>query len=181
MAIKVGGSQASKVGRRSISKGVQTSKAGRPSQRTVSKQRTPISRHRVPRGAQGKARLPTANKAASTPYLRQKAVKLAREQEMNLVQKTGKGTRPWTPSQIAQLQRGKWVKGYEGHHLRDVSSHSKRFAGDPRNVKFLTRRQHLREHNNSFRNPTTGRLIDRAKLARQNRIERRTLAPKQGA
>ena len=134
----------------------------------VNKTGPPKAKRPFQRRTTSRARLPTVrSKSASEAYLRQKAVRLARQQEIELVRKTGKGTRPWTPRQLKQLTKGKWIRGYEGHHIRDVSSHSKRWIGDPRNIKFVTRREHLREHKGNFRNPTTGKLIDRPKLIRQ--------------
>lgn len=105
--------------------------------------------------------------------MRQKAVEQAWQQEMRLVRETGKGTRHWTEKQLAKLAKGKRIRRYEGHHIRDVSTHRKGWTGDPRNVMFVTRRQHLREHGNSFKNPTTGKLIDRERMMRANRIQTR--------
>lgn len=174
MAVKAGAPRAPKVDGRGVSKGTRTSKLKPPSQRTVNKTRIPKSRHQVRRRTSPKAKLgTTSKKSTSNKYLRQKAVKLARKQEMDLVRKTGKGTRPWTPRQREQLKKGRWIKGYEGHHIRDVSSHSKKWSSDPRNIKFVTRRQHLREHKGDFKKPTTGKLIDRQKLARQATVKRR--------
>lgn len=109
-------------------------------------------------------------KSPSISYLRQKAVRQAWKQEMQLVQQTGKGSKNWTSRQLSQLTKREKIKRYEGHHIRDVSTHSKKWAGDPRNITFLTRKQHLKEHRGNFKEPTTGKLIDREKMMRQNRI-----------
>ena len=114
------------------------------------------------------------NKSLSKDYLRKKAVRQAWKQETQLVRETGKGSRNWTRNQLSQITKGKKIKGYEGHHIRDVSSHSKKWTGDPRNIKFVTRREHLKAHKGNFKNPTTGKLIDRQKMARQNRIVRQS-------
>ena len=114
-----------------------------------------------------------AGTTASIDSLRRSAVRKARRQEMRLVRETGRGTRNWTRRQLGQLARGKWISGYEGHHMRDVSSHSKKWTGDPRNIKFLTQREHFLEHGGSFHNPTTGKLIDRMAVIRKNRFEMR--------
>lgn len=98
-------------------------------------------------------------------YLRGKAVAEAWAQETELVKRTAQGTREWTPSQLRLIGSGQRVRGYEGHHIRSVNKHSPKWAADPRNIMFVTRRQHLRLHGGRFANPTTGKLIDRRHLA----------------
>jgi len=99
--------------------------------------------------------------------LRQKAVRDAWKQESELVKATGRGTREWKPHEIRSLLKDQKVKGYEGHHIRSVNSHSPKWAADPRNIEFVTRNEHLQRHGGDFHNPTTGKLIDREKLAKQ--------------
>ena len=113
-------------------------------------------------------------KSASLSSLRRKAVKLAWRQEQQLV-KAGGGTRNWTDRQRAHIAKHGKLKHFEGHHMRSVKGHTKKWAGDPRNIKFVTRREHLREHRGNFRNPTTGKLVDRQKLLRlqKNRVAQR--------
>jgi len=115
-------------------------------------------------------KITTPKKPPVSNYLRQKAVKLAWRQERTLV-KAGGGTRDWTKRQREQIIRTGKLKHYEGHHLKSINGHTKKWAGDPRNIKFVTRREHLREHRRNFRNETTGKLIDRQKMLRiqQNR------------
>lgn len=181
MAVRVKGTKSPKVGAKSVSRGtrVRSPRQGvrKPSLsrnvRSVSKGRYVKARTSIRARKSSKAKLPTvAQKSAARGYLRQKTVRQAWRQEAKLVRKTGRGTRDWTPRQLDLLRRGKRVPRYEGHHLRDVSSHSKKWMGDPRNIKFVTRRQHQREHRGSFKNPTTGKLIDRQKILR-NRLQRR--------
>ena len=182
MAIRVKGTKSPKVGAKSISRGtrVRTPRQGvrKPSLsrnvRSVGKGRYVKTRTSIKARKSSRAKLPTVvQKSASRGYLRQKAVRQAWRQEAKLVRKTGRGTRDWTPRQLDLLKRGRRVPRYVGHHIRDVSSHSKKWTGDPRNIKLVARREHPREHRGSFRNPTTGKLIDRQKMLR-NRLQRRT-------
>lgn len=113
-------------------------------------------------------KITTPRKLPVSNYLRQKAVKSAWRQEQTLV-KAGGGTRDWTKRQREQIVRAGKLKHYEGHHLRSVNGHTKKWAGDPRNIKLVTRREHLREHRGNFRNETTGKLIDRQKLLRMQK------------
>lgn len=117
-----------------------------------------------------------ASASPSIGYLRQKAVKKAWTQEQELVRLVSEGTRNWTNRQKELLRQGKIIANYQGHHIRDVSSHSNKWAADPRNIRFVTRREHLATHGGSYRNPTTGKLIDRPKLinmAKKNLLFRR--------
>ncbi len=116
-----------------------------------------------PLKTQTKPNQPTAKKELALGTLRQKAVKNAWAQEKPLVQ-AGEGTRKWTTLQRRELVRTGKVKGFEGHHIKSVNGHTKKWAGDPRNIKFVTRKEHIREHKGNFRNETKGNLIDRQKL-----------------
>jgi len=130
-----------------------------------------------PPKTQVKPKLPPAKKELSLGYLRQKAVKGAWAQEKALVRARG-GSHEWTKRQREELIRTGSVKGYVGHHIRSVNGHSKKWAGDPRNIKFVTRKRgHLREHKGHFKNKTTGKLIDRQKLlsATKNKASARTV------
>jgi len=104
------------------------------------------------------------SKSDSLASLRQKAVRDAWKQEFELVKATGRGTREWKPHEIRSLTKGQKVTGYEGHHIRSVNGHSPKWAADPRNIEFVTRKEHLQRHGGNFHNPTTGKLIDRQKL-----------------
>lgn len=124
-------------------------------------------------------KIKTANKAQakdlSWGYLRQNAVKKAWEQERALVtmQLSPKstniskfGTGLWDDRQARRIKREGKIKGYQGHHIRSVKGHSKKWAGDPRNIKFVTPKEHLRLHKGDFHKSTTGKLIDRTKMIR---------------
>jgi len=105
--------------------------------------------------------------------LRRSAVRDAWKQERQLV-KLGSSTRPWTPRQTQKIVKTGKAKGYVGHHVRSVSTHSKKWARDPRNIKFVTHSKHLKgEHRGNYKNPSTGKLIDRGKMirmAKNNRV-----------
>jgi hypothetical protein len=88
-------------------------------------------------------------------------------QEVELVNKTGKGTAPWTAEEIAQIKAGKDYKdlGYTGHHINKVADFPA-WQGDPRNIAFLKQGSgegHMVVgHPGGTRAPQpTGNLIDR--------------------
>ncbi|MCW3122349.1 MAG: repeat protein, partial [Flavipsychrobacter sp.] len=91
---------------------------------------------------------------------RQRAVSQAWKQERNMVKNTGRGTVDWTESQQHELITTGKVKGYEGHHINSVNGHPE-MAGNPNNIKFVTRQENLDLHGGNFQNPTTGPLIER--------------------
>jgi len=98
-----------------------------------------------------------ASKAAD----RQAAVRQAWKQEKELVQETGRGTRPWTRQEKKELLENGKVKGYEGHHINNVKDHVE-LARNPENIKFVKgRTEHLEEHGGNFKNETSGELIKR--------------------
>lgn len=86
------------------------------------------------------------------------AVKKAWKNEQNLVRTTGKGTREWTSSQMTELLNTGKVKGFVGHHMKSVKGFPS-LAGDPNNIQFLTRTEHLLAHGGNWRNITYGRYI----------------------
>lgn len=72
----------------------------------------------------------------------------------------GRGTRDWTPEQQRDiLEKGKAYdedgKALEGHHMKSAEEYPD-YQGDPNNIQFLTRKEHLDAHNGFFRNPTCG-------------------------
>ena len=99
-----------------------------------------------------------ANKAISksTKSARSSAVQKAWKNEVELVETTGKGTRNWTSAELDELLTNGKVKGYVGHHMKSVKGYPE-LAGDPSNIQFLTRKEHLQAHNGNWRNITHGR------------------------
>ena len=55
------------------------------------------------------------------------------------------------------LDTGK-VKGFVGHHMKSVKGYPS-LAGDPNNIQFLTRAEHLLAHGGNWRNITHGRFF----------------------
>lgn len=121
---------------------------------------------------------PGVGDGAALPSLRQKAVRDAWTQERQLVRASGQGTRDWTSRQMKQLRDEGKVPGYEGHHIRSVNQHTTKWAGDPRNITFVTRQQHLNLHGRDFHNPTTGNLIDRPAMIRMAEANRQSVRPR---
>lgn len=85
---------------------------------------------------------------------RQKAVRDAWKEEKERV-KNGQGTRDWYPSQQKELLQRGAVSGYEGHHMKSVSLYPE-YAGDPKNIQFLSEEEHLDAHQGNYHNPTNG-------------------------
>ena len=48
------------------------------------------------------------------------------------------------------------IRGYQGHHMKSVKGYPN-LAGDPYNIQFLTRAEHLQAYGGNFRNVTHGR------------------------
>lgn len=90
---------------------------------------------------------------------RNKAIRKAWEREQQLV-KEGKGTRDWTIQQqqdILDPTKGKAYddnnNAFEGQHMKSASKYPD-YQGDPDNIQFLTREEHLEAHKGSWQNST---------------------------
>lgn len=88
-----------------------------------------------------------------------RAIRLAWIQEQELVRE-GKGTRDWTPEQQQNiLERGRAYdetgRAFEGHHMKSVSAYPE-YQGDPNNIQFLSREEHIKAHFDDVHNPTNG-------------------------
>lgn len=88
-----------------------------------------------------------------------KAIRLKWEIEQKLVQE-GKGTRDWTPDQqrdILDPSKGKAYDdegfAFQGQHMKSVEAYPE-YQGDPDNIQFLTRIEHLEAHDGSWKNST---------------------------
>lgn len=86
-----------------------------------------------------------------------KAVLAAWKNEQELVSK-GKGTRDWTPEQQKDIMEcGKAYddegRAFEGQHMKSVEKYPE-YQGDPKNIQFLTKKEHLEAHKGSWQNPT---------------------------
>lgn len=90
---------------------------------------------------------------------RNKAIRLAWEREQELVSE-GKGTRDWSQNQqrdILNPDKGKVYdengRAFEGQHMKSASEYPE-YQGNPDNIQFLTREEHLDAHKGSWQNPT---------------------------
>lgn len=90
---------------------------------------------------------------------RNKAIRLAWEREQKLVSE-GKGTRDWSQEQqkdILDPDKGKaydeYGRAFEGQHMKSAAEYPE-YQGDPDNIQFLTREEHLEAHKGSWQNPT---------------------------
>lgn len=86
-----------------------------------------------------------------------KAILAAWNKEQELVQE-GKGTREWTPQQQQDiLEKGKAYddngKAFEGQHMKSAEMYPE-YQGEPGNIQFLTRAEHLEAHDGNWQNPT---------------------------
>ena len=86
-----------------------------------------------------------------------KAILAAWNKEQELVQE-GKGTREWTTKQQQDiLEKGKAYDddgvAFQGQHMKSAEMYPE-YQGDPGNIQFLTRAEHLEAHNGNWRNPT---------------------------
>ena len=86
-----------------------------------------------------------------------KAVALAWTNEQQRV-KEGNGTRDWTPEQQKDiLERGKAYddtgRAFEGQHMKSVEKYPE-YQGDPDNIQFLTKEEHLAAHQGNWQNPS---------------------------
>ncbi len=90
---------------------------------------------------------------------RNKAIRKAWEKEKLLVQ-AGKGTRDWTKEQQSDIldpDKGKAYdkqgRAFEGQHMKSASEYPD-YQGNPDNIQFLTKDEHLKAHKGSWQNPT---------------------------
>ena len=103
----------------------------------------------------------TKDSARIIKNARQRAVRNAWKQEKEMVEITGQGTRRWTKSELKELVETGKVKGYQGHHINNVKDHPE-MAGNPNNVEFLNKTEHLEAHGGNYRNMTEGPLLNRS-------------------
>ncbi len=86
-----------------------------------------------------------------------KAIRIAWRREQERV-KVGKGIRDWTPEQQQDIiDKGKAYdsdgRPFDGQHMKSAEKYPE-FQGDPDNIQFLTRKEHLNAHHGNWRNPT---------------------------
>ena len=88
-----------------------------------------------------------------------KAIAAKWNKEQQLV-KEGKGTRDWTQEQQKDiLEKGKAYDenglAFEGQHMKSVEAFPEH-QGNPDNIQFLTKQEHLEAHGGNWQNPTNG-------------------------
>ncbi len=94
----------------------------------------------------------------ATDRARSRAVSQAWKNELNNVLEGKTGiSRVWKDYEIDELIETGKVKGYQGHHMKSVKGYPE-LAGDPSNIQFLKRSEHLRAHGGNWRNITHGRF-----------------------
>ncbi len=91
---------------------------------------------------------------------RRRAVQQAWAQEIEMVRVTGRGTREWSKAELGLLKDGIRPSNYQGHHINSVKDFPE-MAGDPNNIGFFTRIEHLAEHFGNWRKKTSGALLSR--------------------
>ena len=86
---------------------------------------------------------------------RQKAIRDAWKSEKSNVRQ-GMGTRDWSQNEQRQIVAKGKANGYEGHHMKSVKEYPQ-YAGDPKNIQFLNRSEHVNgAHKGNTQNPTNG-------------------------
>jgi len=106
-----------------------------------------------------------ATATAQLNSARNAAVRHAKRQELELVQRVGRGTRDWNVSEIRLMRaKGKFPKGYVGHHINNVARFPE-LAGNPDNIAFVISKEHIQLHHT--KNATSGKLFNRKSLMKQ--------------
>ena len=104
---------------------------------------------------------------------RNNGVSLAWEYEKADILMGGTGSENFTPEQRAEiLERGR-VRGFEGHHIKNVAN-NKVHQANPDNIKFYGSREDHVEigHNGDVNNPSDGEFIDRDRMIRDTNRRR---------
>ena len=92
---------------------------------------------------------------ADTNQARKDAVRGAWKNERTQV-RAGQGTRDWSPAEQRQIVAKGRANGYEGHHMKSVSAYPQH-AGNPNNIQFLNRSEHIKgAHKGDTKNATNG-------------------------
>ena len=104
--------------------------------------------------------------------VRQTGIDRAWRLEVELIRRTGRGSRDWTSEEIMRIRGGEFYRdlGYTGHHINRVQD-APAWKGDPRNIQFL--KQGKGEEHMAFGHPNgtravqpPGLLIDRESMLR---------------
>jgi len=86
---------------------------------------------------------------------RKNAVREAWKNERAYVRE-GNGTRDWSQTEQKEIVAKGRANGYEGHHMKSVKDYPQH-AGDPKNIQFLNRSEHVDgAHKGNTQNSTNG-------------------------
>lgn len=104
---------------------------------------------------------------------RHKAVETAMKYEIENAKMGGKGDLGETRRERMKLIENGTLKGCEGHHINSVQSNPTE-QSNPNNIKFYkNRKEHLEKgHNGDFRNPSSGKMVDRDKMLKDTNTRR---------
>ena len=92
---------------------------------------------------------------SDTNQERKNAVREAWKNERAHV-RDAKGTRDWSQSEQREITAKGRANGYEGHHMKSVKEYPQ-YAGDPHNIQFLNRSEHVNgAHKGNTQNATNG-------------------------
>jgi hypothetical protein len=92
---------------------------------------------------------------SDTNQERLKAIREAWKSERSYV-RDGKGTRDWSQSEQREIAAKGRANGYEGHHMKSVKDYPQH-AGNPQNIQFLNRSEHVNgAHKGNTQNATNG-------------------------
>jgi len=84
-----------------------------------------------------------------------KAIREAWKSERTYV-RGGVGTRDWSQSEQREIVAKGRANGYEGHHMKSVKDYPQH-AGNPQNIQFLNRSEHINgAHKGNTQNATNG-------------------------
>jgi GHH signature containing HNH/Endo VII superfamily nuclease toxin len=99
--------------------------------------------------------------------LADQAKSVAWKQEQALAKRDLRGTRKWSDAERKELLLTGRVKGYEADHIFNVK-HNPEIAGDPDNIQFLTKAEHIKRHsdNGGTANQISGTRLFRGDMYR---------------
>ncbi|MEI2467798.1 DNRLRE domain-containing protein [Niallia taxi] len=80
--------------------------------------------------------------------------------ERAMIAKYGQGTRKWSGKRRAEILRTGKARGFQGHHINSVKKYPQ-YQAMAKNIRFVTRKEHIRLHGGNFRNQTSGKFIKR--------------------
>lgn len=66
------------------------------------------------------------------------------------------GSRNWTQKEQKEILSTGKCHGYEGQHMLSVKAHPE-YAGNEKNIQFLTHAEHFQAHNGNWKNDTNGK------------------------